>query len=243
MRINLGKWSFTLGLIAGAIGFADEPSEAPQSKSLLLGKAPVVRLPGESFRGALPKLTEDEARLAKSLRHSVEKLASDIGERNLSEYKHLCDAANWLEKSLTDSGYEVARQIFKVDGRDCSNLIVQRPGKTHPDEIVLIGAHYDSALGTPGANDNGSGTAALLELAKRFSKIEPERTLRLVFFVNEEPPHFQSETMGSLVYARRCKERQENLTAVLSLETIGYYSDEEGSQNYPALSPSQRHAR
>ena len=111
---------------------------------------------------------------------------------------------------------------------------MERPGKTRPDEIVLIGAHYDSALGAPGANDNGSGTAALLELAKRFSKIEPNRTLRLVFFVNEEPPHFQSETMGSLVYARRCKERKEDLTAVLSLETIGYYSDEEGSQNYPA---------
>lgn len=234
MRNNLWKLSFSLGLIAGAIGFADEPSEAPQSKSLLLGKAPVVRLPGESFRGTLPKLTEDEARLAKSLRQSVEKLANDIGERNLREYDHLCDAANWLEKTLTDSGYEVERQTFRVDGRDCSNLIVERAGKTRPDEIVLIGAHYDSALGTPGANDNGSGTAALLELAKRFSKIEPERTLRLVFFVNEEPPHFQSETMGSLVYARRCKERKENLTAVLSLETIGYYSDEEGSQNYPA---------
>ena len=207
MRINLGTCLFAFSLIAGAIGTADEPADAPQSKALLLGKAPVVRLPGESFHGALPKLTEDEARLAKSLRQSVEKLASEIGERNLREYEHLCDAANWLEKTLADSGYEVERQTFKVDGHDCSNLIVERAGKTHPDEIVLIGAHYDSALGAPGANDNGSGTAALLELAKRFSKIEPSRTLRLVFFVNEEPPHFQSETMGSLVYARRCKER------------------------------------
>ena len=234
MRIKLWNWLFSLSVMTGAIGVADEPAEAPKSKALLLGKAPVVRLPGESFRGALPKLTEDEARLAKSLRQSVEKLASEIGERNLREYEHLCDAANWLEKTLTDSGYEVERQTFRVDGHDCSNLIVERTGKTRPDEIVLIGAHYDSAVGAPGANDNGSGTAALLELGKRFSKIEPSRTLRLVFFVNEEPPHFQSETMGSLVYARRCKERQEDLTAVLSLETIGYYSDEEGSQNYPA---------
>lgn len=233
MRIKLWNWSFALSVIAGASGLAEEPAEAPKSKSLLLGKAPVVRFPGEGFHGALPKLTEDEARLAKSLRQSVEKLAGDISERNLSEYDHLCDAANWLEKMLSDVGYEVERQAFRVDGRDCSNLIVERLGKTRPDEIVLIGAHYDSALGAPGANDNGSGTAALLELAKRFSKIEPNRTLRFVFFVNEEPPHFQSETMGSLVYARRCKERKEDLTAVLSLETIGYYSDEEGSQNYP----------
>ena len=234
MRNNLWKLLFALSAIAGTIGFAEEPPEAPKSRSLLLGKAPVVRFPGDSFRGELPKLTEDEARLAKLLRQSVEKLAKDIGERNLREYDHLCDAANWLEKTLTDSGYEVERQTFRVDGRDCSNLIVERTGKSRSDEIVLIGAHYDSALGTPGANDNGSGTAALLELAKRFSKIELKQTLRFVFFVNEEPPHFKSDTMGSLVYARRCKERKEDLVSVLSLETIGYYSDEEDSQNYPA---------
>ncbi len=238
MRSNQWVWPTSLILMGilmgGMISFAEKP-DALKAKALLLGKAPVVRLPGESFRGALPKLTDDEARLAKSLRQSVEKLANDIGERNLHRrYKQLCDTANWLEKSLNDAGYDVERQTFKVDDRDCSNLIVERAGQSHPDEIVLIGAHYDSAFGAPGANDNGSGTAALLELAKRFSKLEPACTLRLVFFVNEEPPHFQSDTMGSLIYARRCKERKENLTAVLSLETIGgYYSDEDGSQNYP----------
>ena len=234
MRNNFWKWSLALCLFVGTGTLADEPAEALKTKSTVLGKTPVLRLPGESFRGALPKLTDDEARLAKSLRLSVDKLANGIGERNLRQYEQLCDAANWLEKSLTDRGYSVERQTLRVDGRDCSNLIVERVGKSHPNEIVLVGAHYDSAPGTPGANDNGSGTAALLELANRFSKIEPGRTLRFVFFVNEEPPHFQTQTMGSLVHAQRCKERKENLTAVLSLETIGYYSDEDGSQHYPA---------
>lgn len=224
---------FCIQLLVALTVFAEEPTTRNGTKSVLLGRAPVVRLPGESFQGSLPKLTDDEARLAKSLHVSVKKLSIEIGERNLREYEHLCDTADWLEGSLVDLGYEVERQTYKVDGRDCSNLIVERAGKTHPDEIVLIGAHYDSALGTPGANDNGSGTAALLELAKHFFKFEPERTLRFVFFVNEEPPHFKSDTMGSLVYARRCKERKENLVAVLSLETMGYYSDDEGSQKYP----------
>lgn len=226
-------WLPLVSLILATVTLADEPALNAGTKSAVLGKTPVLRLPGESFRGALPKLTDDESRWAKSLRHSVEKLANEIGERNLRRYDQLCDAANWLEKSLADWGYSVERQTFRVDGRDCSNLIVGRVGKSHPTEVVLVAAHYDSAPGTPGANDNGSGTAALLELAKRFSKIEPGRTLRFVFFVNEEPPHFQTQTMGSLVYSQRCKERKENLVAVLSLETIGYYSDEDGSQKYP----------
>ena len=227
------RWLSLIAAIVGITSLAEEPSPNETAKPLLQGKAPVVRFPGESFRGALPKLTEDEAQLAKTLRKHVEKLATDIGERNLREYEHLTETAIWLEKTLTEFGYEVERQTYKVDGRECHNLIVERTGKTQPDEIVVVGAHYDSALNAPGANDNGSGTAALLELAKHFAKLEPGCTLRLVFFVNEEPPHFQSDTMGSLVYARRCKERKENIAAVLSLETLGYYSDEEGSQNYP----------
>ncbi len=232
--IQLNLLVLMLLLLAGDQAvFAEEPSRAVTNQGPLLGRVPVVRFSGESFRGELPKLTDNEARLAKSLRQTVETLATEIGERNLREYDNLCIAANWLEKVLTTDGYQVERQTYKVDGRDCSNLIVERRGKQRPDEIVLVGAHYDSAPGTPGANDNGSGTAALLDLAKRFAKTEPDRTLRFVFFVNEEPPHFQTAAMGSLVYARRCKERKDNLTAVLSLETIGYYSDEVGSQKYP----------
>ncbi|HYW79671.1 MAG TPA: M28 family peptidase, partial [Thermoguttaceae bacterium] len=106
-------------------------------------------------------------------------------------------------------------------------------GTTWADEIVVVGSHYDTVVGTPGANDNTSGVAALLALARRFTQKKTDRTLRFVALVNEEPPYFQSETMGSRVYARRCAERRENIVAMLSLETIGYYDDAEGSQNYP----------
>ena len=103
------------------------------------------------------------------------------------------------------------------------------------DEIVVIGAHYDTVSGSPGANDNGSGVAALLALARRFAARPVARTLRFVAFVNEEQPYFQTYAMGSRVYARRCGQRREKVVAAVSLETIGYFSDAAGSQKYPPL--------
>ena len=106
-------------------------------------------------------------------------------------------------------------------------------GTGRPGEIVVVGAHYDSVYGSPGANDNATGVAALLEMARSSKEWIPARTLRFVAFVNEEPPYFQTDNMGSRVYARRCRERGENITAMYSLETIGCYSDAENSQIYP----------
>ena len=100
-------------------------------------------------------------------------------------------------------------------------------------QIVVVGGHYDSVAGCPGANDNGTGVAATLALAQAFASRKLSRTLRFVAFVNEEPPYFQTEQMGSLVYARACRARGEKIVAMLSLETIGYYRDEPGSQQYP----------
>ncbi|CAG1022576.1 partial Bacterial leucyl aminopeptidase, partial [Methylococcales bacterium] len=116
------------------------------------------------------------------------------------------------------------------------NLEVEITGSEKPNEIVVIGGHYDSLEDTPGANDNASGTAAVLALARAFAGKQTLRTLHFVTFVNEEPPYFQSKDMGSWVYVKRCRQRNENIVAMLSLETIGYYSDAKGSQHYP-LSP------
>jgi Zn-dependent M28 family amino/carboxypeptidase len=113
-------------------------------------------------------------------------------------------------------------------------LEVEIPGVEKPDEIVIVGAHYDSAFSSRGANDNGSGSTAVLELARRFASKKSSRTLRFVEFVNEEPPFFWTENMGSLVYAQRCRERKEKVVAMLSLETMGYYSDENDTQRCPS---------
>jgi Zn-dependent M28 family amino/carboxypeptidase len=114
--------------------------------------------------------------------------------------------------------------------------------KAAGDEIVVVGAHYDTAetdeRGTaPGADDNASGVAAMLAIARALTaeKLAPKRTLRFVAFVNEEPPYFWNDGMGSLVYARACKARGDRIAAMLSLETLGYYRDEPGSQKYPPV--------
>jgi hypothetical protein len=199
----------------------------------------VAEMSQKSYHGELPKLSERETALAAELKTHVTKLAGEIGERNTRHYAKLAEAAAYIERTLTDSGYKVARQTFEVRGQACFNLEVELPGDMKKDEIVVVGAHYDSALGAPGANDNGSGIAGVLCLAKALAGKQKtagaaDRTIRFVAFTNEEMPYFQTEAMGSLVYARRCQARKENIAAMLCLETIGYYSDASNSQKYPA---------
>jgi hypothetical protein len=170
------------------------------------------------------------------LRESIRKLSQEIGERNLGRYEKLNQTADWIEKCWTAQGYNVSRQTFQVRGLDCHNLIVEIVGNRQPDEIVIVGAHYDTAVGTPGANDNGTGVAALLELSEQLKGLLPERTLRFVAFTNEEPPYFQRPNeMGSWVYAHACMKAKEKIIGVISLETMGYFSDEPNSQNYPPM--------
>lgn len=170
-----------------------------------------------------------------NLKAHVTVLAGDIGERHIHRPKSLQRAADYIRSTWTVQGYSVTTQDYTIDGRTWSNLEITRHGANRPDEIILIGAHYDSIVGSPGANDNGTGVAALLEMAHRFAGERPERTLRLVAFVNEEPPFFKTERMGSRVYARAARRRGDDIRAMFSLETIGYYSDAPGSQHYPPV--------
>ncbi len=190
-------------------------------------------MPGETHSGPLPPMTDIERALAGRLRARVEHLAGTIGERNTRLPQNLAAAADWIERELTALGYAPQRQTFKADNVECSNIEVEIPGGERADEIVIVGGHYDSVTLCPGANDNATGTAATLELARLFAGRSFARTVRLVAFVNEEPPYFQTDWMGSVVYARRCRERGEKIVAMFSLETIGCYHDDENSQNYP----------
>jgi Zn-dependent M28 family amino/carboxypeptidase len=167
------------------------------------------------------------------IRSHVEALAGAIGERNVWCYGKLQRAAEYLEADFRRHGYAPVRQTYDVARLPVSNIEVTLAGASHPDEIVVLGAHYDTVGGCPGANDNGTGLAALLELARRFASHPQPRTIRLVAFVNEEPPFFQTSQMGSHVYAMAARERGDRIVGMLSLETMGYYSDEHGSQEYP----------
>jgi Zn-dependent M28 family amino/carboxypeptidase len=114
-----------------------------------------------------------------------------------------------------------------------TNIEVERRGSRRPERVLVIGAHYDSVADSPGANDNASGVAVILELARLNATLAPPVTVRFVAFVNEEPPYFMTAEMGSWRYAADAAARGDNIVAMISLETIGYYSDEAGSQRYP----------
>ncbi|TKS62846.1 MAG: hypothetical protein EWM73_02045 [Nitrospira sp.] len=191
----------------------------------------MIRMPGQSHQGPLPPLTDAQRTLEQELHSHVQTLAGQIGERNLFRHDRLVMAADYIRTTLAGAGYEVRRQPYEVGGKICENIEAEMRGREKPDDIVIIGAHYDSVQGSPGANDNASGVAATLALARAFADTTPARTLRFVLFANEEPPFFQTEHMGSRVYAKRSRERGENIALMLSLETIGYYSDEPGSQH------------
>jgi Zn-dependent M28 family amino/carboxypeptidase len=163
----------------------------------------------------------------------IRKLASEIGERNVWLHRNLAAASDFIEVSLAKAGYSVNRQTFCAEGKICSNLEAEISGMAHPDEIVVVGAHYDTVFGSPGADDNSSGVAAALALARHFAGRESARTLRFVLFANEEPPFFQTKEMGSLVYTKSCRARNDNIVAMLCLESIGYYSEQPNSQEYP----------
>jgi Zn-dependent M28 family amino/carboxypeptidase len=191
-----------------------------------------VKMPGKNIARPAP-LTTAEEQLRGELKADVQTLAGEIGERNIVRWPQLKAAADFVEASFAGAGLTTRRDSYEAEGRACHNLEAEMPGSNA--QIVLIGAHYDSVLGSPGANDNGSGVAAMLALARRFA-VKPHRyTMRFVAFVNEEPPFFQTPQMGSMVYAQHCKAHGDRIRAVISLETIGYFSDKPGSQKYPAV--------
>lgn len=193
----------------------------------------MIRMPGQSFRDELPPWTEVEERLAAQIRSDVEELAITIGERNIPNIDAYHAAADFIEERFEEIGYEVRRMPFEARGVTCHNLEVVLPGTDRPDEILVIGAHYDSVPNSPAANDNASGVAGLLALAELFFNRPAERTVRFVAFANEENPYFGTDAMGSYRYARAATERGENIIGMISLETIGYFSTEPGSQQYP----------
>ena len=213
-----------LGILAAFLAFAG-----------LWGYVKMIKMPGKSYTGPLPVLTKEQELLKAELAETVEVLAGQIGERNVWSYQNLARAADFVESRLAAAGYQVRRYGYQAEGKECFNIEAELGGGKSPDEIVIVGAHYDTVFGSPGANDNASGVAAGLALAQRFSGKDVSRTLRFVFFVNEEQPFFQTDQMGSLVYAKRCKAKGERIVGMLSLETLGYYTDEPSSQNYPSL--------
>lgn len=192
-----------------------------------------VKMPGLVFSGPLAPLTPDQETLRRGLERHVRVLAGEIGERSDATYAAVQRAAAYIDTVLRSFGYEVASQEFTADGRTYRNLEATLRGTTVPKEIVVLGAHYDTAEEAPGADDNASGVAGVLELARLFARAPLRRTVRFVFFPNEEPPSFATRDMGSRHYAAATRAHGDGIVAMLSIESIGYYTTEQGSQRYP----------
>lgn len=177
---------------------------------------------------------KENTQLVERLEHHVYKLAHEIGDRSVYEYEKLDEAARYITEIFRSFGYNVEFQDYSVLNKKVKNIIATKIGMQKLEEIIIVGAHYDTCF-NPGADDNGSAVAGLLELAKFMSDKQINRSIKFIAFVNEEPPFFKSELMGSRVYARDAKARGEDIKAVLILESIGYYSDRPHSQQYPPI--------
>jgi hypothetical protein len=195
----------------------------------------VTSVPGEPHAGPLPAITQAETVTAARLGAHIRAIASR--PHNVEHYDELEKAALYIERELQALGHQVTPQVYEVDGRAVRNLeVVIEPAPAHAGRgTIVVGAHYDSFGDAPGANDNGTGTAAVIELARLLADLrnKSEARIRLVLFVNEEPPYFQTADMGSYRYARLLAERGEPVIGMISLETLGSFSDEPGSQKYP----------
>lgn len=164
---------------------------------------------------------------------TVAVLSGEIGSRGYRQTVRLNTAADYITSRLEQYGYEPSLHAYEFQGQSYRNISVEIAGSTSPEEIIIVGAHYDTVTGTPGADDNASGIAGLLELARHCRGRSFKRSVRLVFFTLEEPPLFRSKHMGSYVYAQRLKEKGENIRGMICLEMIGYFTNEPESQLYP----------
>lgn len=168
--------------------------------------------------------------LRENLYQHVEALSVKIGDRHLWKEGSLNKTADYIESNFTSFGYGVKRQTYSCYGKSVSNLIAEKSGADK--EMVIVGAHYDTVPGTPGADDNASAVAGLLELARLHKDSLNKKTLVFVAFVNEEPPCFGSYNMGSMAYAKHLREQKISVEVMVSLEMIGFFRPEP-IQNYP----------
>jgi Peptidase family M28 len=228
LRHNFGTYvmrSFWTGLLIGLIA-------VPPALVILSGWY-MLAVPGRSYGGPLAASTPKERELASRLRAHVMSIAT--APHNVQHDEALEAVAQYIERELQNSGYSVGRQEFSVDGSNVRNIeATQEPRENTATATLVVGAHYDSFEDSPGANDNATGAAAVLELARLLKDWKPQRTrLRLVFFVNEEPPYYRTVDMGSWRYAERLSEQGEHVLGMIALETIGAFSDAPNSQRYP----------
>lgn len=168
------------------------------------------------------------------LRKRVDYLALEVGRRPAVRVDLLRNVAERISGEFISMGYEVTQQPVPYKQTHHINVIARPKGSNDLAQIplLIVGAHYDSVSRSPGADDNASAVAGLLEVARLLAD-SPPAGLRLVAFCPEEPPAYRTKRMGSYVYAASLKKAGASVRGMICLEMIGYFSDEPGSQSYP----------
>ena len=167
------------------------------------------------------------------LRLAVTKLSREIGFRTYQDLDRLDKTVQYISGEFTAFGYQVIHQSFTFAGNSYQNVIAELKGRRFPEKVLVVGAHYDTVRTTPGADDNASGVAGLLRLAKLLAGRPQDKTVRFVAFALEEPPAYRTKNMGSYHYAAGLKKDREQIEGMVCLEMIGFFSDHPGSQHYP----------
>ncbi|MCM2371421.1 M28 family peptidase [Aporhodopirellula aestuarii] len=182
-------------------------------------------------------MSDNREQIEANLRMHVDRIAGLIGPRTLSKPKTIVATIGYIEGQWKEMGHAVERETYDAIGDEATNLIVEQTGKSRSDEIVLLGAHYDTVSSTPGADDNASAVAVLIEVSRLLRDHAGKRTARYVAFACEEPPYFNVDAMGSQHHARRSRGRGDKIVGMLCLEMVGYYQLTRGSQAVPAAIP------
>lgn len=160
-------------------------------------------------------------------------LSETLSPRDYTQPRNLDACADYIAEDFKRAGATVTFQPYEALGRRYRNVI-GRFGVGLGNKLV-VGAHYDANSGTPGADDNASGVAALIELAYLIGSHPPTREIELVGYTVEEPPFYGSELMGSAIHAKSLAAAGEAISGVIALEMVGYFADARGSQSYPSI--------
>ena len=181
----------------------------------------------------VPPVSDDYPQLENRLYQHVRYLSEEIGERHHDNQAALEKTVEYIDGQFQQMGYRT--ELQRINGRNDVNIISEIRGNKSPGLILIIGAHYDSVWLSPGADDNATGVAALLEIGRAFKNLSPGKTIRFIAFGNEEQPFSETEDMGSYYYAKTVSGNRDVITGMFSLEMLGFYSSEKNSQNYPLL--------
>lgn len=182
-------------------------------------------------------MNDEHSDVEANLKLHVDRLAGLIGPRTLSRPGTIAATIGYIQGQWTEMGYSVESERYDALGDEATNLIVEKDGDRRQEEIVLLGAHYDTVETTPGADDNASAVAVLIEVSRLLREHQGARTVRYVAFACEEPPYFNLDLMGSQHHARLSRKRNDQIVGMLCLEMVGYFRDEPNSQQVPPAIP------